>query len=273
MNGKSKVKSAIVIGVTLFNDRKYMLISVFIAILSCLPFFVAFEKGRHTGRELVVIAVMCAISVVGRIIFAPIPGFKPVSAVVIITGMALGAEAGFITGSMTALASNVFFGQGPWTPFQMFSWGIIGFLSGLIFFGRKKKSIFGLIAAGGLWGEVFLLFIGELIMDVWTTVSISGEFIMGEYILNITAAIPVTIEYAVSNVIFLIVLSKPFNEKLERIKLKYGIFQSESSRQLVATVSESGDDKDNQCAGEIKKCDDKDNQCAVIGQNDETSNK
>ena len=268
MNGKSKVKAAIFIGVTLFNDRKYMLISVFIAILSCLPFFVAFEKGRHTGRELVVIAVMCAISVVGRIIFAPIPGFKPVSAVVIITGMALGAEAGFITGSMTALASNVFFGQGPWTPFQMFSWGIIGFLSGLIFFGRKKKSIFGLIAAGVLRGVLFSLF-----MDVGATVSISGEFIMGEYILNITAAIPVTIEYAVSNVIFLIVLSKPFNEKLERIKLKYGIFQSESSRQLVATVSESGDDKDNQCAGEIKKCDDKDNQCAVIGQNDETSNK
>ena len=133
MNGKSKIKTAIdlsiafivvpaviFIGVTLFNDRKYMLISVFIAFLSCLPFFVAFEKGRRTGRELVVIAVMSAISIVGRIIFAPIPGFKPVSAIVIITGMALGAEAGFITGSMTALASNVFFGQGPWTPFQCF---------------------------------------------------------------------------------------------------------------------------------------------------------
>ena len=265
MNGKSKIKTAIdlsiafivvpaviFIGVTLFNDRKYMLVSVCIAFLSCLPFFVAFEKGRRTGRELVVIAVMSAISIVGRIIFAPIPGFKPVSAIVIITGMALGAEAGFITGSMTALASNVFFGQGPWTPFQMFSWGITGFLSGLIFFGRKKKSIIGLVAAGVLSGVLF-----SLIMDVWTTVSISGEFIIGEYILNITAAIPVTIEYAVSNVIFLIVLSKPFNEKIERIKLKYGIFQSAGTNNPIAEITESSNDKENQRAGEI-------------GQNDET---
>ncbi len=233
MNGKTKIKRAIdlsiafivvpiviFIGVKLFNDRKYMLVSVLIAFLSCLPFFVVFEKGRRTGRELVVIAVMCAISVVGRIIFAPIPGFKPVSAIVIITGTALGAEAGFITGAMTALASNVFFGQGPWTPFQMFAWGITGFLSGLIFFGKKKKSMFALISAGALGGVLF-----SLIMDVWTTVSISGQFIFGEYVLYIVAAIPVTIEYAASNVIFLIVLTKPFTEKLERIKLKYGIFQ------------------------------------------------
>ena len=94
-------------------------------------------------------------------------------------------------------------------------------------------------------------------MDVWTTVSISGEFIIGEYILNITAAIPVTIEYAVSNVIFLIVLSKPFNEKLERIKLKYGIFQRAETNNPIAKITESSNDKENQRAGEI-------------GQNDET---
>jgi len=235
MNDKRRIKTiigvstafvvvpiVIFIGVVLFNDRKYMLISILVAFLSCLPFFIVFEKGRKTGRELVVIAVMSAISVVGRIIFAPIPGFKPVAAVVIITGMTLGAEAGFITGSMTALASNVFFGQGPWTPFQMFAWGIIGFLSGLFFFGRKKINIIGIILAGVLSGVLF-----SLIMDIWTTVSVSGEFIMDEYILNITAAIPVTIEYSVSNVIFLIVLEKTFREKLLRIKIKYGVFMEE----------------------------------------------
>ena len=213
------IPAALFAGVTIFNDRNYMLVSAFVALLSCLPFFVAFEKNENTGRELVVIAVMCAISVVGRLIFAPIPGFKPVTAVVIITGAVLGAEAGFITGSMTALCSNIFFGQGPWTPFQMFSWGIIGFISGLIFFKRQKKNLIFIIIAGMLFGVLF-----SLLMDIWTTVSVSGEFIVNEYIACIIAAIPVTIEYAVSNAVFLAVLFNPFNKKLERIKTKYGVF-------------------------------------------------
>lgn len=213
------IPAALFAGVTIFNDRNYMLVSAFVALLSCLPFFIAFETNENTGRELVVIAVMCAISVVGRLIFAPIPGFKPVTAVVIITGAVLGAEAGFITGSMTALCSNIFFGQGPWTPFQMFSWGIIGFISGLIFFRRQKKNLVLIIIAGMLFGVLF-----SLLMDIWTTVSISGSFIVNEYIACIIAAIPVTIEYAVSNAVFLAVLFNPFNKKLERIKTKYGVF-------------------------------------------------
>lgn len=213
------IPAALFAGVTIFNDRNYMLVSAFVALLSCLPFFIAFETNENTGRELVVIAVMCAISVVGRLIFAPIPGFKPVTAVVIITGAVLGAEAGFITGSMTALCSNIFFGQGPWTPFQMFSWGIIGFISGLIFFKRQKKNLVLIIIAGMLFGVLF-----SLLMDIWTTVSVSGEFIVNEYIACIIAAIPVTIEYAVSNAVFLAVLFNPFNKKLERIKTKYGVF-------------------------------------------------
>ena len=210
---------ALFVGVTVFKDRNYMLVSAFVALLSCLPFFIAFEASKNTGRELVVIAVMCAISVVGRLIFAPVPGFKPVTAVVIITGAILGAEAGFITGSMTALCSNIFFGQGPWTPFQMFSWGIIGFISGLIFFRRQKKNLVLIIVAGILSGVLF-----SLLMDIWTTVSVSGEFIVGEYAACVIAAIPVTIEYATSNAIFLAVLFNPFNKKLERIKTKSGVF-------------------------------------------------
>lgn len=213
------IPAALFAGVTIFNDRNYMLVSAFVALLSCMPFFIAFETNENTGRELVVIAVMCAISVVGRLIFAPIPGFKPVTAVVIITGAVLGAEAGFITGSMTALCSNIFFGQGPWTPFQMFSWGIIGFISGLIFFKRQKKNLIFIIIAGMLFGVLF-----SLLMDIWTTVSVSGEFIVNEYIACVIAAIPVTIEYAVSNAVFLAVLFNPFNKKLERIKTKYGVF-------------------------------------------------
>ena len=213
------VPAALIAGVALFNDRKYMLASVVVACLSCVPFFIAFEKGRNTVRELVVIAVMSAITVVGRVIVAPVPGFKPVAALVIITGAALGAEAGFVTGAMAALASNVFFGQGPWTPFQMFAWGIIGFLAGLCFFGRKKVGAVALAIAGVVGGILF-----SLIMDVWTTVSVSGDFIVAEYVANVVAALPVTVEYSASNAIFLAVLAGPFTRKLERIKTKYGVF-------------------------------------------------
>ena len=121
-------------GVWLFNDRKYNVISMVIALLSCVPFFIRFEKSKSGAREVVVIAVMTAFSVIGRLIFSPIPGFKPVTAITIISGIALGAESGFMVGSLTAIVSNIFFGQGPWTPFQMFVWGVLGFLSGLIFY-------------------------------------------------------------------------------------------------------------------------------------------
>lgn len=213
------VPTAVAVGVFLLNDRQYMLISVLIALFACVPFFVVFEKGKNTVRELVIIAVMTALSVVGRLIFAPLPGFKPVTAIVIITGIALGKEAGFITGSLTALCSNIFYGQGPWTPFQMFCWGILGFIVGAIFFKKQNYNMFWLVLCGIIGGILF-----SLLMDVWTTLAISGEFVFSEYIANITYSLPMMAEYAISNAIFLFVLAKPFFSKLNRIKIKYGVF-------------------------------------------------
>lgn len=212
------IPALIAAGVWLFNDRKYVLVSVLIAIVSLIPFLAAFEKKKNTAREIVIIATMTAISVVGRLIFAPIPGFKPVTAIVIVTGVALGAEAGFVTGSMSALVSNIFFGQGPWTPFQMFSWGIIGFLSGVMFFGRRYN-LLSLACLGGLGGVLY-----SLLMDVWTTLAMSGEFVWQEYLMNVSSAVPVTLEYVVSNIVFLLFLTKPFMQKLDRIKVKYDVF-------------------------------------------------
>lgn len=93
---------------------------------------------------MVPLAVMAALGVVGRTVFQliPLPNFKPVSAIVIITAIAFGPEAGFMTGALTAFVSNFIFGQGPWTPWQMFCWGMIGFVAGRLqksgFFGREK---------------------------------------------------------------------------------------------------------------------------------------
>lgn len=124
------------LGITVFEDRKYYMISLCVIALSCIPFFISFERRKPQPREILTIAVMAAISVAGRCLFVATPGFKPVTAITAITGFTLGAEAGFLTGALSALVSNMFFGQGPWTPFQMFTWGMIGFVAGLL--GKTK---------------------------------------------------------------------------------------------------------------------------------------
>ena len=115
-----------------FGDRKYYLCSLLLIIYSMIPFFLSFEKRKPQARELVSIAVMCAIAVVSRAAFMMLPHFKPMLGIIMITGMAFGAEAGFLTGALGAFVSNFLFGQGPWTPWQMFGYGIGGLLAGLL---------------------------------------------------------------------------------------------------------------------------------------------
>lgn len=205
-------------GVFFLGDRKYAFVSLALSVVACIPFFVSFEKGKNDARRIVIIAVMTALSVAGRFVFAPIPFFKPVTAIVIITAIYLGAEAGFITGAFSAVVSNFYFGQGPWTPFQMFAWGLIGFLAGLLA-KRLLESKVLFIIFGALSGVVF-----SFIMDVWTTLWADGTFNIARFIASITTAAPFTVVYMVSNVIFLLLLTKPIGRKLQRLKTKYGIF-------------------------------------------------
>lgn len=209
------------LGVWLFADRKYNIISIGVALLSCVPFFIRFEKGKSGSREMVIIAVMTSLSVIGRLIFTPIPAFKPVSAIVIITGTALGPEVGFMVGSLSAIVSNIFFGQGPWTPFQMFVWGFIGFFAGVVLRKSKKPNKIAMSLMGVIGGVLF-----SLMMDIWTTLSLDGTFLWTRYLASIAASFPIMTIYAVSNVIFLLILARPFLEKLNRIKIKYGVFDS-----------------------------------------------
>lgn len=209
-------------GIVYLGDRKYYFISLLIMALACVPFFLRFERRKPQAREILVIAVMAAISVAGRCLFVVIPGFKPVAAITAITGLALGAEAGFLTGALSALVSNMFFGQGPWTPFQMFAWGMIGFAAGL--FSKRERLVKnkGFLVLFGIAAGIFFSF-G---MDIWGAMSTYGVFSIEAYKLALISAVPFTIVYAVSNVIFLLVLTKPIMEKLERIKIKYGLMQN-----------------------------------------------
>lgn len=213
------IPAVVIGGAILFRDRFYIWLAVLVAILSCVPFLYAFERRDTTSKELMVLAVMIALSVIGRIVFAGIPGFKPVTAITIIVALSFGGEAGFLVGSLSAAVSNFYFGHGPWTPFQMFAWGIIGLLAGLL---RKplQKSRILLCVFGALAGVAY-----SLTMDVWTVLWSEGTFVLKGYLAAVAAAFPQTVVYAVSNVVFLLLLAGPVGKKLERIKKKEGLFQ------------------------------------------------
>jgi uncharacterized membrane protein len=208
-----------VAGYFFLGNSKYMALSLAGAIVSCIPFFIRFEKSGATEREIVMIAVMIALSVCSRFIFAALPHFKPVTAVVIITGMYFGADAGFVTGALTAVISNFYYGQGPWTPFQMAVWGLIGFTAGVINSKKLLKNRAVLIVFSALSGVVF-----SLLMDIWTTLSVEKAFSLSRYIVYVSTSLPIMAQYVVSNVIFILLLEKPIGKKLERIKTKYGMF-------------------------------------------------
>ncbi len=208
----------ILLGALLYPERSYTVVSLGVAALACVPFFISFEKKKsHSTRTIVMLAVMTALSVAGRFIFAPVPFFKPVTAIVVIAGMYFGAEFGFLTGALSAVISNFYFGQGAWTPFQMFSWGIIGFIAGLLNNPLIRSKIV-LIIYGALAGVAY-----SLIMDVWTVLWMDGIFNPLRFFAAVISALPVTAEYMVSNVIFLLILTPLFSKKIERLKNKYGI--------------------------------------------------
>ena len=209
-------------GVHFFGGRKYYFIALLILLETMLPFALIFEGRKPQARELVLIATLCAIGVAGRAAFFMLPNFKPVLALVIICGVALGGETGFLVGAMTMLVSNIMFGQGPWTPWQMFAMGVIGFLSGVLYrkglIGRSKLSlcIFGALCAIVIYGGIM----NPAAALIWSR-SISKEILISYYL----SGFPVDLVHASATVIMLWFFAEPMLEKLDRIKVKYGLVE------------------------------------------------
>ena len=209
------------VGETYLGGKKYYFISLLVLLECMAPFFLIFEGRKPQARELVVIAVLCAIGVAGRIAFFMLPSFKPVMALVIIAGVALGAETGFLVGAVTMLVSNIVFSQGPWTPWQMFAMGIIGFLAGLLFrkglLRRTRLSlcVFGALCAVIIYGGIMnpaaaLMWVHELNWKILLTYYATG--------------FPVDCVHATATWIFLWLAAEPMLEKLDRVKTKYGLY-------------------------------------------------
>ncbi len=210
----------ILTGVYYFGDSKYLFISLIVMLECMLPFFLVFEKRGPQTRELVLIAALSALCISGRTAFYMLPQFKPVTALVIISGVALGEEVGFLVGSVTMLVSNIFFGQGAWTPWQMFAMGIIGFISGIVYRrkilpkNRVSFSIFGFLSVILIYGGIMnpaALIMSQSAIDFQ---SLAAIYVSG---------LPMDIIHGLSTAVILFIGAKPILNKLERIKIKYGL--------------------------------------------------
>ena len=210
----------IYVGLFVCEQRQYVAVSLLMIVYAMIPFMVGFERRKPKAREIVIIAVLIAVAVVGRAAFFMLPNFKPIVAIVIISGVALGRESGFLIGAMAAFISNFLFGQGPWTPWQMMAMAVIGYLAGLIFhrYGDKIKLIpmviFGALATFFLYGAI---------VDLWTILFMSESITWKTVIAVYAGATYFNLIHAAATIVFLLLLAKPMIEKLERVKVKYGM--------------------------------------------------
>ena len=218
---------------TLIQNSDLLMAAVFL-VLSLLPFYLMFDRRKAQARDLVPIALMAAMCVVGRTAFSivPLPNFKPVTAIVMITGIAFGPEAGYLTGALAALLSNFLFGQGPWTPWQMFSWGIVGFLTGTLY----RTGIFGTVGQAatdeeGKRKKPILLCVAGFLFSVLYGWIMNLQYILGyvrPFSLQAMAAAYLSsawfdISHGICTALVLWVAAEPWVRKLSRIKRKFGL--------------------------------------------------
>ena len=208
-------------GIFYLNDRQYNLVALLILLECMLPFVFVFEGRKPQARELVTIAVLCAIGIAGRSLFFMLPQFKPILALTIIAGVAFGGEAGFLVGAVTMLTSNMLFSQGPWTPWQMFAMGIIGFLAGVLF---KKGLLRRNRASLAAFGAFTAIVIYGGIMNPAAAFMVSAETItLKTLFAYYITGLPMDLVHAFGTALFLMIAAEPMLEKMDRIKVKYGL--------------------------------------------------
>lgn len=218
------IPAIIAFGVIVLEDRSYYFVSLLILAVMMLPFLLVFEHRKPMARELVLLATLSALAVAGRAAFFMLPQFKPVVAIVILTAVTLGPEAGFLVGAVSGFVSNFFFGQGPWTPWQMFSFGIVGFLAGILAVrGILPKKRWALCLYGGI--ATVVIYGG--IMNFSSAILFGGKLTVKSLLAIYASGVPFDLIHGASTVIFLFFLANPMMEKIGRVQKKYGLLEEQ----------------------------------------------
>ena len=203
--------------------EQYYIASALIIALALAALFWSLEKKKLQTRELVAIACVVALSVVGRAALFMIPQVKLTCAIVILAAISFGPYVGFLCGSLSMLVSNIFFGQGTYTPFQMFGMGLVAFLCGLIFYRKKLgRNRWAVAIVGGI-----------LCFAVYGFIVDSSSVLFFTAVPTIKTMLPVYISglsfnaiHAVTTLVALFVATPYIQDTFDRIAKKYGLFSS-----------------------------------------------
>lgn len=190
-------------------------------------FFAGFEAGRPALRQIMPTLVLAALAAAGRLLFAPIADFKPVSAIAIIAGATLGRRCGFMVGALAALTSNFFMGQGMWTPWQMYAWGVVGYLGGVLadagaFTRRDGRVRMGALLAAGAGSAV----VYAVVINAYDIIGFVQPLTWAGALARVASALPFDLMHAFATCVFLVVLYGPWTRRINRVVRKYALRSS-----------------------------------------------
>lgn len=197
------------------------LISIIVALLGLAAFFYWLEKNRFSAKEISIIAVLAGLAAAARLPLAFVPNVQPTTFLVIISGFVFGCGAGFLVGAVSALVSNFFLGQGPWTIWQMLAWGLCGATAGILGKFNLKSVKVVLIIFGFLWGYLF-----GWIMNFWYWYSFTYPLTFKSWFLVNVSSFGFDTLHAIANFLFLWLFGERLIKTLRYFKKKLVISYS-----------------------------------------------
>ena len=189
------------------------LASSFVLVAVLVAGFAWYERSRPPAKVVALVATLAALAAISRIAFAPLPNVKPTTDIVLISGLVLGGAPGFCVGALAALTSNLFFGQGPWTPWQMAAWGGVGVAGALL--GRLTGRIPGRLALAGACAVAGLAF--GAVMNLFTF-SLLGDHSPAAFAAVSARALPFDLAHATGNLVFALAFGPALARALARYR-------------------------------------------------------
>jgi len=198
--------------------------------------FAWYERSRPSSRTVAVVASLAALATLGRLAFAPLPSVKPTTDIVLISGYALGGAPGFVVGAVAALASNIAFGQGPWTPWQMLAWGLVGLLGAAL--GRRRARPLPRVAMASICAAAGFAY--GLVLNLYTFVTFAGQHTFAQFAVIEGAAFSFDLAHAVGNFIFFLAFGPALVRVLARYRLRIEVQWGLAGTLLAALTAVGG---------------------------------